>query len=442
MISGPVDPISDRKEPDRRFVIGVNAVNGQTSRQRIGFRTRTGSAIRRFLKVEIEGGNQMNRFESAYQPIKRCLATGLLGIAALLGGASQAWAQTPLLGAAESFAVLGGSAVTCTDAVVNGDVGVVDPGAVTETNCTILGAVDLDARQAYDDFLAAYDDLAGVTCDVVLDSTIAASVALPPGVYCTDAALTATDVVLTLDGSSDDTWMFKIGTGGTGALTGTNFAVVLASGETCSNNVTWWTAQGATLTDSVFLGSILAGADITVTRESLDGHALAGGTGTSLAPTGAVTLTGADISVCDRTPAPPGSGVAIKVTGGGQIQVPNPDSTGQANFGFNAKSDKSGGAKGRLNYVNHVTGLHVNGSVTDIRVVAINDDGSPKTVRFSGPCTNLPACLFRVTVEDNGEPGSSDEFGIRVFGALSEVSSQRVISRGNIQFHTKGKFHK
>ncbi|MDA3877798.1 MAG: ice-binding family protein [Halothiobacillus sp.] len=378
----------------------------------------------------------MNRFESAYKPIKKYLAPGLLGIAALLYGSSPAWAQgsIPL----EDFAVLAGEAVTCTDSVVNGDVGVVDAGTVTQTNCTILGTVDLDAQQAYDDFLDAYDDLAGVTCDFVLGSTIPVSETLPPGVYCTDAALTATDVVLTLDGSSDDTWTFIIGTSGTGALTGTRFAVVLASGETCSNNVTWWTAQVATLTDSVFLGSILAGTDITNTGGSLDGQALAGGTGTSSAPTGAVTLTGADISVCDGgTPAPPGQGVPIKVTGGGQIQVPNPDSTGRASFGFNAQPDKSGGAKGHFNYVNHETGLHVNGPVTDIRVIAINDDGSPKTIRFSGTCANSPECLFRVTVEDHGEPGSSDEFGISVFGELSEITSQRVISRGNIQFHTR-----
>ena len=77
------------------------------------------------------------------------------------------------------------------------------------------------------------------------------------------------------------------------------------------NNVFWWTAQAATLTDSVFLGSILAGAAITVTRGSLDGQALA---------KAAVTLTNADVTVCRTIPLH----LAIKVTGGGQIPVPNP----------------------------------------------------------------------------------------------------------------------
>ena len=70
-----------------------------------------------------------------------------------------------------------------------------------------------------------------------------------------------------------------------------------------------------------------------------------------------------------------------------------------------------------------------------VLVLSLDPDGSPKTVRFSGTCDKqLPACSFSVTVEDHGEPGRSDQFGIRVTGGLTEVRSQRVISRGTIQF--------
>jgi hypothetical protein len=187
--------------------------------------------------------------------------------------------------------------------------------------------------------------------------------------------------------------------------------------------VSWWTAEAATLTDSVVRGSILAGTSITVTRGSLDGQALA---------KAAVTLTNTEVSVCRSSPPHP----PIKVTGGGQIPVPDPASTGRATFAFNAQpSNSGGGAKGHLNYLNHVTGLHVNGPVDHIVVIATNPDGSPKTVLFSGTCAGLPTCSFSVTVEDRGEPGRTDEFGIRVTGARSEVRSQRIISRGNIQFH-------
>jgi hypothetical protein len=41
---------------------------------------------------------------------------------------------------------------------------------------------------------------------------------------------------------------------------------------------------------------------------------------------------------------------------------------------------------GHFNYVNHVNGLHVDGPVNEVEVIAFNPDGSPKTVLFSGTC--------------------------------------------------------
>jgi hypothetical protein len=104
--------------------------------------------------------------------------------------------------------------------------------------------------------------------------------------------VTETGGQLTLSGPPDGIWIFKVGILGTGALTGTNFTVVMPGGEKCNNNVSWLTADAATLTDSVFLGSVLSGTAVTVTRGTLDGHALA---------TTAVTMTGT--SVCGGTPA-------------------------------------------------------------------------------------------------------------------------------------------
>ena len=202
------------------------------------------------------------------------------------------------LGSAESFAALAGPAVTCTDSIITGDVGVWPGTAITQTNCSINGtthAGDGIAKLAYIDFLSAYNALALKPCDQVLSSGNLAGLTLTPGVYCVDAASTTTGGTLTLVGSSTDTWIFKIGTGGGGALTGTGLTVVMTSGETCNNNVFWWTAQAATLTDSVFIGSILAGTSITVTGGSLDGQALA---------TVAVTLTGANVFDCGNVSPP------------------------------------------------------------------------------------------------------------------------------------------
>jgi hypothetical protein len=203
----------------------------------------------------------------------------------------------PDLGTAGSFAVLAGTAVTCTTSNIIGDVGVATGIAVT--GCTPSGTIhlgDLAAQQAYADFLKSYATFPSVPCDTTLTGTLA-GVTLKPGVYCFDAAATLTGT-LTLKGPSNGIWIFKIGTGGTGALTGTSFNVVMAGGQAC--NVYWWVAQAATLTTSNFLGTILAGADITVTGGTfITGDALAGGAGLTTLPTGAVTLTDTALTACE-----------------------------------------------------------------------------------------------------------------------------------------------
>ena len=173
-------------------------------------------------------------------------------------------ATAPTLGAAAGFTVLAGTAVTCTDSSVTGDVGIFPGSAYAPVRCTVTGTVhagDTAAEGAYNDFLSAYDGLEIVSCDAVLTGTLA-GVTLAPGVYCFDAAATLTGQ-LTLNGPSNGIWIFKIGTSGTGALTGTNFAEVMTGGgQPC--NVNWWVAEAATLTDSNFMGTVLAGAAITM----------------------------------------------------------------------------------------------------------------------------------------------------------------------------------
>ena len=210
----------------------------------------------------------------------------MVPFAALLYGPSPALADS-FLGSAQSFAVLGGPAVTCTNSTVTGDVGVALSTAFTNTECTIAGNIhagDVVAAQAYNDFLTAYDALAAKQCDVVLTGTLAGQT-LAPGVYCFDAAATLTGQLI-LAGPSNGIWIFKIGTSGTGALTGTSFSVVMANGGQ-ARNVYWQVAEAATMTDSKFNGTILAGAAITMTRGTFVGHALA---------EGAVTLTGVAVS--------------------------------------------------------------------------------------------------------------------------------------------------
>jgi hypothetical protein len=160
--------------------------------------------------------------------------------------------------------------------------------------------------------------------------------------------------------------------------------------------------------------------------------------GANIPPTPTPTPTPTPGPTATPTPTPtPTITCAPKVTGGGQIPVPDPNSNnplatgdGRATFGFNSQPEKGctdGAAKGHFNYVNHVTGLHVNGKVLNSLLIA------PNTVRFTGECGT--GCTFTVTVQDNGEPGTLDTFGLDVIGTKNEHRSQRIISRGNIQFH-------
>jgi hypothetical protein len=186
---------------------------------------------------------------------------------------------------------MGGGAVTCTNGTITGDVGSSGLAAsVVQTSCTINGAVIAPVSSAVvAGFNTAYAAYAAIPCDQTLTGTLA-GVTLAPGVYCFDAAAVPTGT-LTLNGPSSGTWIFKIGTSGTGALTGTNFSVVMAGGGTPCN-VNWWVAQAATMTDSQFVGTILAGAAITLTRGTFSGNALA---------KAAVTITGTTLVGCAGT---------------------------------------------------------------------------------------------------------------------------------------------
>ena len=236
--------------------------------------------------------------KSTMNDLQRYLSTFLLATAALLGGASPAWAQAPL-GAASGFAVLGGTNVTCTAGSVVGDVGVSPGSAVpfTNTGCTITGgtppATGAGAVQARVDFLSAYAalQLQSTSCTSI-SGTLAGS-DLAPGVYCVDTV--AKTGLLTLTGPSDGVWVFLVD----GALTGTDFSVVMAGGgQPC--NVFWAPSGAATMTTSALKGNILAG-DSTIGSITLTGGTLAGRALANVA----VTMTGASVIGCDALSGSP-----------------------------------------------------------------------------------------------------------------------------------------
>lgn len=372
---------------------------------------------------------------------QKYFSTCLLAMSALLAGAFPAWA--------EDFTVLAGTAVTCTDGNITGDVGTAQgapTGAVTLTTCPVAGTVhigDAAAIAAYDAFLGQYSTLAPKPTDVctrtfVEEAFTGAALSLPPGVYCFPAAVTFTGTTLTLDGGSNDSWLFKIGTQAPGALTGTNFSVVMAGGaQACS--VTWWVDAATTMTTSNLKGTVLAGADITVTGGTfIKGDAFAGGDGSSSTPGGAVTLTGATVVGCAAGQPGPGPGPAPdpracsdRLTGGGFITV-----NGQkANFGVTAGIRK-GKPRGHLTYIDHGADLKVKGTgVTAYEEIDATTRFIAGTAKINGA-----AGTYTVTVSDNGEPGrNKDTFAIRLFDASGALvhSASGTLGGGNIQLHKR-----
>jgi hypothetical protein len=212
----------------------------------------------------------------------------LIGFAAFLFGPFPALAQVaPNLNSAAPYAVLGTNTiptigtVTCTDTGpgigITGRVGTTFAGGITNTGpCTITGPIDSPvAGSVVTDFNAAFASIDGLNpvCTAVIPIV---TTTLPPGVYCSAAGTTiGAGVILTLNGNASDVWVFRVGTGGPGALTLTSAQVVMG-GTALACNVYWKTSAGMTVTDSTsFVGTVLSGAAATMTRTNWTGRVMA-----------------------------------------------------------------------------------------------------------------------------------------------------------------------
>lgn len=209
---------------------------------------------------------------------------------ALAYGPSQGLAE-PILGSAESFAVLGATTVTNTGpTVITGDLGVspgsaitgfapspantiVGTGTVTEGPGLVSGTIYAQhavAAQGQADATTAFNALAALSSSLDLTGMVLGTggtvTTLTPGVYSfSSSALLNGALTLDFQGDPDAFFVFQIGS----TLTTESGSSIVAINGGAESGIYWQVGSSATLgTTTAFAGNILAGVSVTLTTNA------------------------------------------------------------------------------------------------------------------------------------------------------------------------------
>jgi hypothetical protein len=120
-------------------------------------------------------------------------------------------------------------------------------------------------------------------------------------------------------------------------------------------------------------------------------------------------------------------GCEIKISDGGYITAQNGD---RGSFGGNAKVSASGTASGEQTYHDHGPVQPLDFKALTVQAVICNNDGTAE-IYGSGTVNGLSS-EYRIQLDDNGEPGTSDRYGITITTA-GYTSGYKTLEGGNIQ---------
>jgi len=197
----------------------------------------------------------------------------------------------PPLGAASTYGILAGTAVTCvTGGTIFADVGVSPGAAITGFGpCTLTGTRhqgDAAAAAAQVALTSAYNALVAETCGTTIVADLGGTT-ITPGVYCSASSVGVTGAV-TLNGQGNANARFVIQAGSSLTTAG---SVVLTNG-TQAKNVWWQVGSSATLgTGSAWQGNIVALTSITLNdNATMLGRALARNGGITLGSNNSIAL--------------------------------------------------------------------------------------------------------------------------------------------------------
>jgi hypothetical protein len=125
----------------------------------------------------------------------------------------------------------------------------------------------------------------------------------------------------------------------------------------------------------------------------------------------------------------PGASEGCKVTYGGRIETTAGD---KATFGGNAKA-KAAGPSGQENYQDHGPAADIHVHSIDVLSILCSEDGTSATIFGTATIDGVGPVDYRIDVTDNGEPGSSDTYQIRLSDGYD--SGLQTLVGGNVQIH-------